>query len=584
MRSTTKRKALLLLLASPFVASTSALAEPVECDDNGEIVVPDPPPVGSLLSYTRLLRRLHLSLVGQPPTHAEYAALLDAPDDAAREALIEQAVDSALSSPEFYLRMVEYGREHLRVSNYNFGGSNETNWVGGQAVEINACPAGTLHAGAWGLFSPYWGEDPAVVCDDASQPTASVVPWFAPTTSITVIGRAIPGPDPAGIDCGVVKPKLRENEPAAPGCSCGPNLTYCYQDFYKHNDNYDLEAQRRQAWEEPARLFAHLAWHDRPLSDLVLGNYSVAPLNLKAMYVRMGRMSGIYNDTDNVAWWDPSTWNTPVDPLHEGPLSDAEQLLAWHEFVVEDLNPHLLAQRDYTFDPRNDAGEPVGFPAAGVMTTMGALSSFSRERVRAARWLEVFACRDFVPPPAEVTFNAFERDPGTEGVCQHCHITIDPAAVHFKRWGFADSSRVPVIGGIGPWQWNSGDSSKAPFDRWSDHFLADTLMTPVSESVLASNPEAHFMDFLPPDQSLFGATSDGTIGPLGFGKLLVDSGEFDRCAVQQLYRRFVGRKVDNGSEKVFIDELVERFLAHDRHLRPFVRELLLEDEQVRRGF
>ena len=47
------------------------------------------------------------------------------------------------------------------------------------------------------------------------------------------------------------------------------------------------------------------------------------------------------------------------------------------------------------------------------------------ERVRAARWLENLTCREFAPPPAEVAFAPYQRDPGTEGVCQHCHQIID---------------------------------------------------------------------------------------------------------------------------------------------------------------
>ncbi|MFP6686590.1 MAG: DUF1549 domain-containing protein [Polyangiaceae bacterium] len=579
----TIRQMMVATSVATLLCTAPALAQ-VDCGEDGEPVATDPPPVGQLLSYTRLLRRVKLTLLGEPPTYEQYQQILGASDDTAREALIEKAIDDALASPRFYHQMVDYGHDYLRVSAYNFGGSNETNWVGGQAVEIKACPMGSTHAGAWGLFHSNWGEDPNVVCNDASANTASVVPWFAPTSSLNVVGRAVPGPDPSGVDCGVTRPMLRENQPAHPGCSCGSNLRFCYRGFYKHNDNFDVEAQRRQAWEEPARLFAHVIWHDRPFSDLVVGDYSVAPLNLKAMYVRMGRQSGVFKNTDTLDWWKPSTWSTSVDPDHEGTNTAAEALLAWREFAVEQLNPHLLSQRDYAFDPRVDTAEPAGIPSAGVMTTMGALSAFPRERVRAARWLEVFACRHFVPPPPEASFKPFERDPATEGVCQHCHVTIDPAAIHFKRWGFAHLSRVPVIGGLGPWTWAAGKFSEEPFARWGKHYLPDTVMTPVSEQVLSSNTEAHFIDFLPDDQTLFGEVSDGTIGPLGFGKLLLQSGEFDRCVVQQLYRRFVGRDLDTGSESTFITELAEKFVDGNRQVRPFLRELLLSDEQLRRGF
>ena len=39
-------------------------------------------------------------------------------------------------------------------------------------------------------------------------------------------------------------------------------------------------------------------------------------------------------------------------------------------------------------------------------------------------------------------------------------------------------------------------------------------------------------------------------GPLGFAKLLVASGEFDRCAVQRFYARFVGQYQPTFAERV----------------------------------
>ena len=39
-------------------------------------------------------------------------------------------------------------------------------------------------------------------------------------------------------------------------------------------------------------------------------------------------------------------------------------------------------------------------------------------------------------------------------------------------------------------------------------------MTPISAADAEKNPEARFIDYLPPDQTLLGQTSDGTVGPL----------------------------------------------------------------------
>ena len=107
-----------------------------------------------------------------------------------------------------------------------------------------------------------------------------------------------------------------------------------------------------------------------------------------------------------------------------------------------------------------------------MLTSLSSNASFTRERVRAARWLEKLTCRDFAPPPANVEFTPYERDPGTEGVCQHCHQIIDPAAIHFKRvfdgGGF--------VGGISPWRLNDLLSYSESRVRFENAFIPDTLL------------------------------------------------------------------------------------------------------------
>ena len=112
-----------------------------------------------------------------------------------------------------------------------------------------------------------------------------------------------------------------------------------------------------------------------------------------------------------------------------------------------------------------------------------------------------------------------------------------------------------------------------PWDRIRRLWAFDTHMTPVNAAQAMVEPEARFIDFLPPDQTLYGSTSDGTVGPLGLGKLLVASGAFDRCVVRRLHRRFVGRDVDPTAEAGYLESLVAQFLANDRKARPFVEYL-----------
>jgi hypothetical protein len=221
------------------------------------------------------------------------------------------------------------------------------------------------------------------------------------------------------------------------------------------------------------------------------------------------------------------------------------------------------------------------------------LGADTRERVRAARMLETFACESFIPPPADQKFNPYVSDPAAEGPCQACHTRIDPAAIHFKRWTKSGSdidldSGGYFMPGIGDWTFDDKwTTSVYPFDRdpflhWVQWWRPGTKMTPISKADADKNPEARFIDFLPPDQTLLGQTSDGTVGPLGFAKMVVASGAFDKCAVQRLHERFGGRAIDATKEPGYLDTLVAKFVKGGRKVRPFIKDLTRTDV-FRRG-
>ncbi len=209
-------------------------------------------------------------------------------------------------------------------------------------------------------------------------------------------------------------------------------------------------------------------------------------------------------------------------------------------------------------------------PSAGVLSTLAVNYAFPRERVRAARWLEIFACREFSPPPGDVEFTPFQSDPGTEGSCEHCHQLIDPAAMHFKRIHGGGAE----LGGVGSWAAGEVDPRNTFRERAVLTFLPDSLMTPVDMPELEANPDAMLIDFMPAEYSLFGHKSDGTIGPLGFSKLLVESGEFDECAVRTFHERVTGVELLPGRDDGKIQELVTEFVADDRNVRGLIGRIV----------
>ena len=541
-----------------------------------------------MLDAPRLLRRTTLVLAGRFPTDEELSELLDQDPDTRVDWVLAHA-EQLLDQPAFYDEMFEFGSDWIRmppIPNY----ADAPEYSGTQASLLTVCGDDTPMAGRWTVGPGRCGGQDE---NGDPLPVATFEPWWAEGTTLEVVGRpsndarTMPDGDET-VDCGAQRITSGVYG-ADEGCGCGPNLVYCYPGpgagpyavFHTNNP----EGQRRLLWEEPARLLAHLAWHDRPLDDLILGDYSVGPSRVQSAYVRWGRMTGAEQLDDDDSWWRSSGWESPADPHH-----DATSPMAWSEFPISARNPYFVAERDVTFDPRVQPREQLqGIPSAGALTSLGMLAAYPRERVRAARMLETFACESFEPPPGDIEFVPYDTDAATTGTCQHCHVRIDPAAIHFKRiQRVGATSGTYRILGVGNWQlpdtWVNLEYpwSGAPWPRLLRSFVPDTRMTPVGHGAADDDAYRLFLDFLPEDQTLLGATSDGTVGPLGFGKLLLDSGAFDRCAVRRLHEHVVGRDIDPTTESGYLDALTETFVDGNREVRSFVRHLL-SSESFRRG-
>jgi Protein of unknown function (DUF1585) len=546
--------------------------------------------VGPPLSATRLLRKVALRVADQAPPMADYEALAAKATNAERTKFVDEYLDKLLTSPAFYKAMLGFSHDVLAVGEAQAGFYGE-NYLGNLAAHLSACPAGTTHAGVlYGTDPVTYGKWDDGFCKDPAEQVTNAEPWWAPGTQVRIFQRFAPGPTKSsdkGDDCSIAQGSLYQTS-FQTGCGCGPNLRYCipYETYYDWSANWLEESARRMVWDEPARLMAHVIWNDRPLSDIVLSNYSVAPVALKHAYIRGAQGMAAGTAVDAVPFFRASDYeSTPSDPEH-APSSP----LAWHEFVVERMHPFYLSlagttpnggmERKYAFDPRKELGTPKGLPYAGVLTTPGFLSTFPRERVRGARAMEIFACRDFTPPPATQKFNAYKRDPAVEGTCQHCHAALDPASIFFKRPSNPAYGTDRMWAGFPPSGVQVNDYAE-PFIRFNRVFVANTHLTPVTDAQVTANPQSRFIDFLPPDQSLLNIKGDGTIGPLGFGKIVVESGEFDKCMVRKVHKRLVGRDLSAG-EQTTIDELAKGFRDEGRNVRKLIKKLVARDE-FRRG-
>lgn len=541
-----------------------------------------------VLPPTRLLRRASMALRGVPPTDAEYAALLASGDDTAQRAFISTFVDTTLASPVFYQSMFEMGRDWLNVP-LAPPTADEPEYGPQQQRAIQRCGAMTMHAGKWAYVREDFEGGMMNICngmlrDGGAPAERTLEPWWAPGSMVTLVGSAANTNDAGIVNINGNWTSVSCNGRPDGTCGCGPHGANCHADYeqYAGWENYvswNQLGQRRQLAEEPARLFAHLVWHDKPLTDLILGTTSVGTTRTISAYVMQGAESGDLSQLSDDSWWQPSRFmSAPIDPLHTA--GDAN---AWREFDIPSVSRVFIADRTYTYDPRVTTTPMLGIPAAGMLTSFGFLAGQPRERLRAARALEQLGCEVLAPPSGQ-TFNPYISDPAKEGPCQHCHRRIDPAAIHFKRFaksgsafeGFGANYLMPAVGGWRwPNAWRTGQYPYGgePFSHWNRWYVADTQLTPVTQAQVNADPLVVFIDYLPTDQTLLGQVSDGTVGPLGFAKLLVASGGFDRCMVRHLHQQVMGRDIDPAKETGYLDLLTARFVAGGRRAKPFIKDL-----------
>lgn len=567
--------------------------DPIGCiDEEADGGSPD-----DRLSPMRLLRRTTLVLLGRAPEEIEYNALSALPSEAEQRNYVAQFARTALQSPQFYENIYGFGRSWLNVP-LTPAMADEPDYGLDQQRGVVRCSPSTANAGRFVyVFDQLNAGNAQAVCggvlsDGGVPEIRSVEPWWAPGSTIELVGSAAQvGPTALGrvnggwttISCEGI---------GRGGCGCGPAAVRCIPDVKSHYGGWDTYAwwneggQRRQLADEPGRLWAHLAWHDRPLTDLVLGTRSVGTTTSIAAYVAAGVTAVNSKVIEDDVWWRPTRFSgEPTDPLHSPGDPNA-----WREFDLEQISQIFISDRNYHYDSRVTPTTMKGVPSAGMLTSLGFLGGLPRERLRAARALEILGC-EVLAPPEGLQFNLYVSDPATEGPCQHCHRRIDPAAIHFKRFareGLNEDTRYHVPGlGNGKWPagWRQGvyPYRVDPFLQWNRWYRAVSVLTPVTQAEVDADPMAVFIDFLPPNQSLFGKVSDGTIGPLGFAKLLVASGNFDKCVVRQLHRFTLGRDIDPAEEAGYLDALTSEFLKRERKARPFI-EYLMSTPAFERGF
>src|SRR5262249_47602373 len=134
-------RALLVLVscvAAAAWAQAPMCANPLPVNDGGT--------PSDAISYTRILRRLSLSLTRTTPTPPQYEAMSSAASDADREAQLSSFIEAALGSTKFYERVFHFGQGWLAIGAYSTGAVLD-GYEGDMSGHLLPCAGNTLHAG-----------------------------------------------------------------------------------------------------------------------------------------------------------------------------------------------------------------------------------------------------------------------------------------------------------------------------------------------------------------------------------------------------------------------------------------------------
>ncbi|MCG3173988.1 MAG: hypothetical protein GMKNLPBB_02205 [Myxococcota bacterium] len=507
---------------------------------------------GNIQDKLQVLRRMSLDIRGRVPDLAEYELVIQKGD------LPGGLIDAWLESEDHFSVLKNYHRDLfslnnitqrlansaflLRKGDYNkkdteppvywiISGGRSSMWRG----VYEPCWNKPSRTGAWGAIEK-WADDPARP-DVKKEGYVEVSPYWAPNTKIRVCAfdaqETVTTPNPRGgadIDCST----LQGSNVAA--CGCGPNLRFC-------QSVEDLTMVRiAKAMDDQLLRFAdRVARENRPYTDLITAKDMEinGPLS---HYLKYQTQTG-----PNILFALPNQ-NHPVPDI---PFTQSDK---WVE-----------VQR--------------GGRHAGLLTMPGYLVKYQTNRSRANRFYNAFLCQYFEAPPGGLPTASdachSEPDLTKRCGCNYCHQTVEPAAAYWGRWAEAGLAPLEPV-----------DEKNQPlFAKFRQECAGKNAgKNPVCKRFYLT--EAHHESEKPYLGHLLpyvfaGAQREKNIeaGPMGIAQEAINNGEFARCTVRKMWKKYMGRDLMLDEEPVLAD-LAAKFQAGNHRLNGLIRNILSRPEYI----
>ena len=315
-------------------------------------------------------------------------------------------------------------------------------------------------------------------------------------------------------------------------CGCGPNLSWC-QTGGRNGFSTSREILRSFA-EQLLRFSDDIIVNDRPYTDFLLGTDMEinGPL---AHYLKFQSRTGGVN-------------------FLSFPIQNYE--------VPEDLT---FEDTDWVKIQRNERH-------AGVLTMPGYLVKFQTNRSRANRFYNAFLCQYFEAPPGGLpaSDDACNDEPNLTKRCgcKHCHLTVEPAASHWGRFGEAGLAALnedlfPTLNELCLRQGARNAQCRFFYLTEATHpdeepYLGMLLPYVFADEVMEENIEA---------------------GPALLAQQSIEGGAFARCTTRKMWENFMGREALAEDEPT-IEALSEEFTADNYNLRSLVTKIVTRPEYI----
>ncbi len=211
---------------------------------------------------------------------------------------------------------------------------------------------------------------------------------------------------------------------------------------------------------------------------------------------------------------------------------------------------------------------------SGVLTTPAFLYRFPTQRARVNHFYSSFLCKAFVPsnnkpPPAEDACNR-ENNLARRCGCKDCHATIEPTGAHWGRFAergalYLEPSRFPryepkceacaLAGNVSC----NGECAQYVMQAY-DGDGAESLGRLTSYLYRTSDEE----------QNIEG-------GPQVLVQRMLQTGAMERCAVQRIWREFLGRPMSSQEQVLYLDQFANDFARDNYRLKGLIERLVLSD-------